>query len=1035
MAQYTLTSCYYPKGQTRLFVLVLLLCISSALKAQDRDDDNDGIPDTYEKGLGDLTFSSAFQIGGSDNSARELIHNEVQLTQDDRSLRGSAMSFGKIDLNDNFTFTIQAYFGTHRDQALFSSSGADGIAIVFHNDPAGSDAIGNDGEGIGAQGIQHGIVLEIDTYGNGDTGANDPMRGEDDNHTDIWESDDPERVSLIGGYRSYDNNGDLYLEDGAYHDIVFTWVSTTGTLRFTVDGQPGGELSLGSMQSFSDAYFDGAQAVHFGFTASTGAARNEHRVRIVDMANLPVVMDTDGDGIYDHQDLDSDNDGIYDAEEAGHGASHTEGVVDGGDANGDGIPDAVQTGDDLAYTPVDTDRDGVNDAQDTDADGDGCPDTLEMLLNDGDGDGILGTGPAVVDASGLVISAAGYIFNGTAYQDPDIDVCGVSIDLGDAGDGDDAYTLYFEDDPATDLLIDPVVANGEGASFILTIEVDSVRNGDDEKLLWGNLEIALGSDLTNAFDTTISGTNIRLTYIDEVLKIRPADTDGLLSAEMIESILDGLSYVHEDLLTPTGGNRRLKVSITDGTHTSPVNTVTIDVAPVNDLPFADDDTTTLDQGATVVIALIDGDSDPDGSLDLAGIVLLSVPDHGTVTLGSDGTATYDHDGGDALTDSFVYTIRDQDGGVSNEATVTITIVPTQVDNQAPSALPDSVSTPMGQSIQIGASAGLLSNDADPDDDPLTVVAFTADGVTYPVGEAVAFEWGSLLISPDGGYAFAPADGFAGEVPKISYVVSDGDLEATAVLSILVTTVNGAPDANDGSIEVASLAGVHSSLTPLVSDPDGDPLTFEILTTSISDWPGTFTFSADGSYHFIPEPGYVGVITFTYQVCDNGQPVLCDQADISLNVQEMDSDGDGLMDHEEDGNEDGDLSNDDCNANSIPDYLDAATCDPEREIEIGGEALITSQIITNNGDLLNDKFEIVGIENYPNNRVIIFNRWGNKVWEIRGYSPDNLTRCFTGFSNLEGGGVPTRLPDGTYYFIIDKGDQTACKRGFLMLKNQ
>lgn len=83
--------------------------------------------------------------------------------------------------------------------------------------------------------------------------------------------------------------------------------------------------------------------------------------------------DFDGDGVSDATDLDDDNDGILDIEELR------------GNAN------------------LDTDNDGLIDSMDLDSDGDGCFDVVESGFTDQDADGILGSLPNTVDASGLII--------------------------------------------------------------------------------------------------------------------------------------------------------------------------------------------------------------------------------------------------------------------------------------------------------------------------------------------------------------------------------------------------------------------------------------------------------------------------------------------------------------------------------------------------------------------------------------------------------------------------------------------------------
>lgn len=992
---------------------------------QDLDEDNDGIPDIYEKGLGNLNFGNAFNITGPSNNVIEVNQNEVRLTSDERSLRGSAMSFGLIDFQDDFSFTVEAFFGVNRDHGSFSTSGADGIAIVFHNDPNGSNAIGIDGEGIGAQGIQNGVVLEIDTYGNGDTGTNDPLRGEGDNHTDIWDSDDPDRESLMGSYKIFKPGENSPLEDGSYHAVIFTWVANTGTLSFTLDGERVGELSAGSVEAFANLYFDGATAVHFGFTASTGGARNEHRVRIVSMEDLPVVLDTDNDGIFDHVDLDSDNDGIYDADEAGHGAVHNNGVVDSPDLNGDGIPDAVQgtTGfGDIAYTLGDLDGDGIYNHQDIDADGDGCFDATEMGFKDQDEDGRLGVGEPVVDENGVVVGESGYTGFNSSFLNPDQNSCLLTTDLGDEGDGDDAYVTYFEDDPAVDMMVTPRILNLDSGRAFLDISLPDVPDLDRELLSIKDLTIPIGNSswvgqlIFNDIPLTFSSTGAMLSIRSQL------DTLGLIPIETLEEVLDHIAYAHEDTIMPTPGERVLEFVVNDGNNSSPMNTVTVLVLPVNDPPVADNDTITIDNINAVPIQITDGDMDFDGTLDLSGIEIVSNPQYGKLTVSSQGFVSYAPDTAIQAIDQFRYTILDNESGVSNEAAVIVNLdIAPESENNTPVAVDDQAQTRMDVILEVNSAEGLLVNDTDEDNDDLRVISFEILGIRYSVGQWVEFSGNSLSINEDGSYSFFPAEGFTGQIPTVEYTISDGELTANAELRIQVTDINQSPVAEDVTVTVKTLEQVFISLFDLTSDPDQDNLTFTITSNKPVDVPGVLSGPLDGEISFTPTPGFVGTVTIEYQVCDDGDPQLCDTGVIVIEVLEMDSDEDGILDTMEDQNLDQNLLNDDCDSDGIPNFLDADPCSID---------ITVSSVITNNGDQLNDYLRISGIEQFESNHVIIFNRWGNKVWEIKGYDNSISSKKFSGQGASE-----LRLPDGTYYYVINLGNSTTGIKGFFTLLNQ
>lgn len=82
-----------------------------------------------------------------------------------------------------------------------------------------------------------------------------------------------------------------------------------------------------------------------------------------------------------------------------------------------------------------------------------------------------------------------------------------------------------------------------------------------------------------------------------------------------------------------------------------------------------------------------------------------------------------------------------------------------------------------------------------------------------------------------------------------------------------------------------------------------------------------------------------------------------------------------------------------------------------------------------GDGVNDFFEIVGISRYPNNNLKIFNRWGNILYKKDKY--DNSWNGTPNVSSLILGS--SKVPEGTYYYILDLGIAEKPKAGYLIIR--
>ncbi len=80
-------------------------------------------------------------------------------------------------------------------------------------------------------------------------------------------------------------------------------------------------------------------------------------------------------------------------------------------------------------------------------------------------------------------------------------------------------------------------------------------------------------------------------------------------------------------------------------------------------------------------------------------------------------------------------------------------------------------------------------------------------------------------------------------------------------------------------------------------------------------------------------------------------------------------------------------------------------------------------ISPNGDSKNDAWHIFGIEQFPDNEVQVFNRWGNLVFKQKGYS--NLNAWDGTWNGKD-------LPDGAYFYVLDLGDGSPVLSGYLQL---
>ncbi len=221
--------------------------------------------------------------------------------------------------------------------------------------------------------------------------------------------------------------------------------------------------------------------------------------------------------------------------------------------------------------------------------------------------------------------------------------------------------------------------------------------------------------------------------------------------------------------TPTVANvgitHEIIISVTDGTATTTLAAFNLEVTQTA-VPVAEGFAVSTDEDSAVQVDVVAHATDSDGTID-ATTVSASGAAHGALAVnGTTGVVTYtpaaDYNGAD----SFTYTVADNDGAVSNSATVSVTVnavndVPV-LDTLANIALNDS-----GSPVIVTAHA------TDADGDTITYSAVSSNtGVA-----TVAVSGAAITVTP-----------VASGVATVTVTASDGSLQATKTFSVNVSSV-------------------------------------------------------------------------------------------------------------------------------------------------------------------------------------------------------------------------------------------------------
>jgi uncharacterized repeat protein (TIGR01451 family) len=290
--------------------------------------------------------------------------------------------------------------------------------------------------------------------------------------------------------------------------------------------------------------------------------------------------------------------------------------------------------------------------------------------------------------------------------------------------------------------------------------------------------------------------------------------------------------------------------------------VTLTVQP--NVVTANPDTATTPQNTPVTTDVLGNDTVlPNGApLDPASVMITTPPANGTVTCDATGTCTYTPNPGYSGPDTYTYQVCDTSTPTPACATASVTVT---VGANTPVANPDDTTTPYATPV----TTPVIANDSvPPGGAPLNPASVT------PLAQPAN---GTVTCAPSGDCTYTPNAGFSG-TDAYTYQVCDTSTPTPACATATVTVVVG-PNAVNDTNTTPQNTPVSGNAASNDQYPSGSTFT---LTAPASS--GTVTLNPDGSYTYTPAPGFSGVATFGYTVCEAApNDTLCSSATVTITV--------------------------------------------------------------------------------------------------------------------------------------------------------
>ena len=187
---------------------------------------------------------------------------------------------------------------------------------------------------------------------------------------------------------------------------------------------------------------------------------------------------------------------------------------------------------------------------------------------------------------------------------------------------------------------------------------------------------------------------------------------------------------------------------------------------------------------------------------------------------------------------------------------------------------------------------------------------------------------------------------------------------------VMLTLERQPELNDESISLDFNQAFEFNIF------GNDILPFDYSFEILQDEPSLpYELSINGDLTIPSGSGFIGSTEIIYEICSNSCLELCDIATLNIKI--------------------GDVEN-----------------------------CFVSNILTPNNDGFNDELVVPCLASgkFPNNRLIVFNQWGNEIFKANPYRND-----WKGTYNGK------TLAVGTYFYILDLGDGSTPLSGFLIIE--